>query len=191
MRRNAPTTSAAVYALPTYASGKAHTPIQFRRSVRCLLSFSVVYCWSNVANYTEAQKAEAVELYVEVGTAEAARRIGVTPRSINNWAKAAGVTSQERVQKTEGAREVLAATQAEKREELRGLLLDAGIHHVTQSIAAESGRDAQAYMVGAGIGIDKYRLEMGEATELVITGDMMDQAIIELRASLGEDPPTR
>ena len=140
-----------------------------------------------MANYTDTQKAEAVSLYVEVGTAEAARRIGVTPRSINNWAKAAGVTSQERIQKTEGAREVLKATHAEQREELRRLLLEAGIHHVKEAIAAASGRDAQAWMIGAGIGIDKYRLEMGEATELVITGDMMDQALMTWEAELGED----
>ncbi len=134
-----------------------------------------------MTNYTDAQKAEAVELYVEVGTAEAARRIGVTGRTITNWAKAAGVTSQERVQKTESAREVLQATQAEKREELRVLLLDAGIHHVTQSIAADTGRDAQAYMTGAGIGIDKYRLEMGEATGRTETVDLASaEASIDL-----------
>lgn len=144
-----------------------------------------------MANYTDAEKAEAVELYVEVGTAEAARRIGVTPRSINNWAKAAGVTSQERIEKTESAREVLKATHAEQREELRGLLLEAGINHVKKSINAEAGRDAQAWMIGAGIGIDKYRLEMGEATDVIITGDMMDKAIIELRADIAENTPTQ
>ena len=138
-------------------------------------------------NYTDAQKAEAVKLYVEVGTAEAARRIGASKASIVGWAKAAGVTSQAKVQKTEVAREVLAAVTARKREELRELLLDAGIRHVERSIAADSGREAQAYMIGAGIGIDKYRLEMGEATELVITGDMMDQALMTWEAELGED----
>ncbi len=47
-------------------------------------------------NYTDAQKAEAVDLSVEVGTAEAARRTNVTTRTINKWMKAAGVTSPER-----------------------------------------------------------------------------------------------
>ena len=144
-----------------------------------------------MANYTDAQKAEAVDLYVEVGTAEAARRTGASTRSIIGWAKKAGVTAQAKVEKTEVAREVLAAVTAKKREELREVLLDAGIHHVGRSIAADTGRDAQAYMIGAGISVDKYRLEMGEATELVITGDMMDQAINELRADLGKDASPR
>ena len=144
-----------------------------------------------MANYTDAQKAEAVNLYVEVGPTEAAKQTGISRRSINTWANQAGHTAQANIKKTEAAREVLASATAVKREELREVLLDAGIHHVKQSIAAESGRDAQAYMTGAGIGIDKYRLEMGEATEVVITGDMMDQAIMELRANSGEDAPIR
>jgi len=36
----------------------------------------------------------------------------------------------------------------------------------------------QLLSVGVGIFLDKYRLEMGEASEVVITGDMMDQAIL-------------
>ena len=139
-----------------------------------------------MSNYTDTQKAEAVDLYVEVGTAEAAEQVGVSGRTILRWAKDAGVVSQDRIQKTEAAREVLQATQAEQRQELRGLLLEAGIHHVRRSVAADTGRDAQAFMIGAGIGIDKYRLEMGEATALVITGDMMDQAINEMRIELGD-----
>ena len=35
--------------------------------------------------------------------------------------------------------------------------------------------------------LDKYRLELGEASEVVITGDMMDQAILGMKAELGED----
>ena len=125
-----------------------------------------------MANYTDAQKAEAVQLSVDVGTAEAARQTGASKRSIVGWVKAAGVTTQAKIQKTEAAREVLAAVTAKRREELDGLLLDAGIHHVKQSMAADSGREAQAYMIGAGIGIDKYRLEMGEATGRTETVDL-------------------
>ena len=46
--------------------------------------------------------------------------------------------------------------------------------------------------VGVGTFLDKYRWEMGEATEVVITGDMMDQAILGMKAELGEnDTPRR
>ena len=136
--------------------------------------------------YTDTQKAEAVDFYLEHGTTKAARHIGVTTRTINNWVKAAGVTSQERIEKTQPARDALAAERAVKREELRVLLLDAPIRHVRQAIETGKARDAQSWMVSAGIGVDKFRLEMGEATALVITGDMMDQAINEMRAELGD-----
>ena len=125
-----------------------------------------------MSNYTDAQKAEAVKLYDEVGATEAARQTGISRRSINTWANQAGHTAQANIKKTEAAREVLAAVTAKKREELREVLLDAGIHHVKQSIAADSGREAQSYMTGAGIGIDKYRLEMGEATGRTKTVDL-------------------
>ncbi len=123
-------------------------------------------------NYTDAQKAEAVDLSVEVGATEAARQTGISKRSINTWRNQAGHTARANIKKTEAATEVLVAVAAEKRQELRGLLLDAGIHHVRQSIAADSGRDAQAWMIGAGIGVDKYRLEMGEATGRMETVDL-------------------
>ncbi len=125
-----------------------------------------------MSQYSDTQKAEAVELYLTDGTAKAAKQFGVTTRTINNWVKDAGVTSQERIEKTEGAREVLAATQAEKREELRVLLLDAPIRLVQQAIDTDRARDAQSWMIAAGIGVDKFRLEMGEATGRTETVDL-------------------
>ncbi len=134
-----------------------------------------------MTNYTDAQKAEAVNLYLVIGATAAAKQTGISRRSISTWANQAGHTAQANIKKTEVAREVLASAVAEKREELRGLLLEAGIHHVTQSIAADTGRDAQAYMTGAGIGIDKYRLEMGEATGRTETVDLASaEASIDL-----------
>jgi hypothetical protein len=46
-------------------------------------------------------------------------------------------------------------------------------------------------MTTAAIGIDKYRLEMGEASEVVVTGDMMDQAILAMKVELGEEDTPR
>ena len=40
--------------------------------------------------YTDEQRAEAVDLYVKHGAAEAARLSGISNRSIRGWAKAAG-----------------------------------------------------------------------------------------------------
>ncbi len=142
---------------------------------------------SKQSTYTDQQKSDAVDLYVEHGTAEAARRTGITGRTMTRWAKAAGIVSQDRIEKTEQARDVLAATQAEKREELRVLLLDAPIRLVRQALEAEKARDAQSWMIAAGIGVDKFRLEMGEATEVIITGDMMDKALLDWETELGQN----
>ena len=145
---------------------------------------------SKQPRYTDEQKSDAVTLYVEHGTAEAAELTGINGRSILRWAQAAGVVSQDRIEKTEQAREVLAATQAVKREELRVLLLDAPIRLVQQAIETEKARDAQSWMVAAGIGVDKFRLEMGEATEVIITGDMMDKALLDWETELGQNDTT-
>jgi transposase-like protein len=139
-----------------------------------------------MTRYTDAEKQEAVRLYVEVGTAEAARQTGASPRSVNAWAQAAGVTAQAKVEKTEAARQVLASQRAAQRENVRILYLDK-IEACLEAINPAKPREAKDLMTTAAIGTDKFRLEMGEATELVITGDMMDQAIHNFRAELGED----
>lgn len=43
--------------------------------------------------WTEEQKAEALELYVEHGPSEAARRTGIPSKTISSWAKRSGVQS--------------------------------------------------------------------------------------------------
>lgn len=140
--------------------------------------------------YTDIQKAEAVELYLEHGTAKAAEMTGITPRSIIRWANAAGV-SQDKGKQTEQARIVLAGENAMKREQLRAGAIDkaldmltrmdlphtdfkvAGsqIHEVEWS-TARSG-DVKNYAISFAILLDKFRLEMGEATGRMETVDLV------------------
>ena len=154
-------------------------------------------------NYTDAQKAEAVDLYVEVGTAEAARRVGTTTRTITRWASAAGVVSADRAKKVEHTVEGRDAANKDRRSRIRDKvlakaedLLDRmdekhidfrGKDNKKVTFPKATSGDVRNYAVSFGVLLDKYRLEMGEATEVVITGDMMDQAIIELRADIGQD----
>ncbi len=138
-------------------------------------------------NYTDAQKAEAVDLSVEVGTAEAARRTNVTTRTINNWMKAAGVTSAERAKKMDHTVEGRDAFNKERRNRIRDKVLKKAENLLDRMDQKATSTDVRNYAVSFGVLLDKYRLEMGEATEVVITGDMMDQAIIELRADIGQD----
>ncbi len=154
--------------------------------------------------YTDTQRSEAVTLYVEHGAAEAARRTGINKRSISRWASAADVSADRDKNLTDGA-DRLALQSREKREQLRIDALDKAADmlarmdqphidykaagrelHKVEYETARSG-DVKNYAVSFAILLDKYRLEMGEATALVITGDMMDQAINEMRIELGDD----
>jgi hypothetical protein len=56
------------------------------------------------AAYTPDQRDEAVRLWQEHGTAEAARRTGISGRTIVRWASEAGLMTHDNVQKTADAR---------------------------------------------------------------------------------------
>ena len=115
-----------------------------------------------MSQYTdETRKAAADRVAAGESPTAIARDIGVTPRTINNWAKKYGVTSQERTKKAAEAREVLAAKQDAKREQLKNLLLDKALM-LTEAIAP--GKGVRDNATALGILIDKYRLEMGEST---------------------------
>jgi transposase-like protein len=72
--------------------------------------------------YTNQQKAEAVDSYVEHGAAEAARLTGISSRSIRGWARAAGVAAA-RDKNLIDASDRLALQQHADRAELRSVLI--------------------------------------------------------------------
>lgn len=149
--------------------------------------------------YTEEQKAEAVELAQEVGTSEASRRTGASATSIKRWTADAGLTDQTKREKTEAAREQLAIQRAKKREDLRNLLLDKALDllgRMDEEHKDYRGKDVTAvywdkapsgatkdYATAAAILIDKFRLEMGEATGRTEVHGDLDR---EIASRLGE-----
>ena len=155
--------------------------------------------------YTEQQKSDAVALYVEHGAAEAARLSDINVRSIRRWAKAADVSADRDKNLTDAA-ERLTKQSTAQRAAIRVDLLDR-IADVLKRMdephidfrgkdatqvewpTATSG-DVKNYAVSFGILLDKYRLEMGEATEVIITGDMMDKALLDWETELGQNDTT-
>ncbi len=153
-------------------------------------------------SYTDKQKTEAVALYVEVGAAEAARQTGAGARTIRRWADEAGMAAARDKNLTDAA-ERLTRQSTAQRAEIRVDLLDR-IADVLKRMdephidfrgkdatqvewpTATSG-DVKNYAVSFGILLDKYRLEMGEATEVIITGDMMDKALLDWETELGQN----
>jgi hypothetical protein len=132
-----------------------------------------------MTKYTDDQRRNAVNLYIQHGTAEASRRSGISTRSIKRWAKDSDVVAQART-KTDTARAELARRNAERRERIKTQLLEKiedllgrmNLPHVdfkgkdAQMVTypvATSG-DVKNYAVSVAVLIDKYRLEMGEST---------------------------
>ena len=132
--------------------------------------------------YTDEQRAEALVLYVEHGTAEASRRTDIPRRTIRHWANHEGLAAARDLVLTEGG-ERLAKTYKVMRAEARVLMVEkitdllermdqphvefkvAGneIHEVTHQIA--SSGDVKNYASAMKLILDSFRLEMGETTD--------------------------
>lgn len=151
--------------------------------------------------YSPELRAEVIALAVEVGPAEAARRHGLNPSTVASWSSKAGMGTVA-AEKTRAATLAAQARRQTKREELRRLLLDKAVDLVKRMDEPHidfKGKDAdevtypkapaqacQQYATAAGILIDKFRLELGEATAWVVTEDAIDTAIRSLETELGE-----
>lgn len=168
--------------------------------------------------YSEEEKQNALDLYREVGLAEAWRQTGIPKPTIVTWAKQAGV----RTFGTENTREATLAHIAyadQLRAELRVSLLEKTVDLLERMDAEETefvGKDGNGVVypiarpesvrhlaTSVGILIDKYRLEVGEATSRsesrdltsALTDDELDAAIREAeeavrRAASAEGAPS-
>lgn len=151
------------------------------------------------SQYTDEQKAEALELYLEFGPAEASRHCGIPSGTIRSWAYRADLP-RLRYEQTEEATQAASARRDLKREELRELLLDQSIdliHRMNEEHKDYRGKDAvywdrapsgstKDYATAAAILIDKYRLEMGEATTRTYHegSDDIDRRVSQLVAEM-------
>jgi transposase-like protein len=150
--------------------------------------------------YTDEQKAEAVRLYVEEGPEEAAAAVGCSRRQVYRWLGSHNVTPK----KPDQRRADTESRHIQRREELRDLLLDQALdmlHRMNEMhiewrevdgqqeqivhLVAGAG-EVKSYALAAGILIDKYRLEMGEATSRTISegADDIDRSVAQLVAEL-------
>lgn len=165
-------------------------------------------------DYSEAERIEAVAKVAELGLGSAWRETGIPKPTLARWAKKAGVETYQ-PEKAAHATDALRAMHAERREKLRVALLDKALDMLDRMDAEHvefKGKDAdevvypiapasavQNYATSAGILLDKYRLEMGEATsrnesrdlthddhEAAILKDIL-QAELSKRGERGDD----
>lgn len=103
--------------------------------------------------YTDAQKAEALDLYESLGAAEAQRRTGINAGTIRSWASRAGVATAA-AETTRAATEVSTAQRIHRAEEFRTQMV-ATLAEVARTAAAkelallQSGKATLHEVVGA------------------------------------------
>lgn len=145
--------------------------------------------------YTDEQKTEAVRLYVEVGASEASRLIGCSRDSVYEWLALHPTSVGDLKEKERRAARVL--MREAKREAARDAMLDAWmIGAATAASIASDPSQARAYqLLSTGVGTfeDKYRLEMGEATNRTITegADDIDRSVTQLVAEMARRSETQ
>jgi transposase-like protein len=162
--------------------------------------------------WSDEQKADAIVVAAEYGLTEGWRRTGVPKPTLARWLRAAGIGT-DHVPKTREATIAAAARADQLRAELRTRLLEQALDLLDRMDAEHvdfKGRDVtevvfpiapagavQNYATSVGILIDKYRLEVGEATTRSesrditgnLTDDELDDAIREAEEALrGADP---
>lgn len=135
-----------------------------------------------MSRYTDQDRQNALHLYTEHGTAETSRQTGIPERTIVRWANQAGLVSHADRKKTQAAREA-------RRSRIRDLLLEKTETLLESMDSSNAGKLA----VPIGILIDKYRLEMGEATSRSesLSDDAIDTEIRRLVTELNGHQETQ
>lgn len=134
------------------------------------------------SQYTPEQKTEALAVYATDGLAAAVRATGIPKGTIRSWADRTGTSTVAPAERTAAAVEAATARRAELREDLRTKLLEKAVDMLERiddphvdfrgntaeriDLERPSASDCQRYATAAAILLDKFRLEMGEATDL-------------------------
>jgi transposase-like protein len=154
--------------------------------------------------FSEEEKQDAIRLVAEGGLASAWRETGIPKPTLVRWCKDAGV-ERFHPERTRAAVDALQQSAALNRERLRSELLERALdilERMDEPHVEFKGKDAdevtypiapaaavQNYATSAAILIDKYRLEMGEATgrQESWTNDFADHEARDVANSIREE----
>jgi transposase-like protein len=120
--------------------------------------------------YSDEQKREALDLFLEHGSSEAGRRTGIPAGTIAAWASRSGITGPP-TPEVVNALAVQAASMAERKQALArdlGTLAAKAVAKLAQRIEADdvNARDLVSALTAA---VDRMQLLTGAATERVET----------------------
>jgi len=128
------------------------------------------------SSYTDEQRQQAIDMYVEHGTKHTVETLGIPRRTILDWAKKAGVVAQADTEKTAQARAVNAErVQAAWGDYRENEALGAGAaaasmrNGVLEASANNNHQLLRARATAYGIFVDKAELLSGRATSRVET----------------------
>lgn len=118
-----------------------------------------------MAKWTPEQRAEALELYVELGPSAASERTGIPKGTIGWWASEAGIRT-DGAERTAAATEAAALRWAERRANLADRIGAVAELALVQTEAAleDDDRKAKDFALTMAVLIDKAQLLSGDAT---------------------------
>lgn len=143
---------------------------------------------AEVRTYDPAKRAEALEVYGTQGLAAAHEATGVPKSTLRDWARAEGLDTAalagadaERTAAANVARESRCYA---LRLEARELFITRTLEALERMERATTGGEWFNFAKAAGTCLDKYRLEMGEATDRIERGFDWDGDMDRLRREL-------
>lgn len=133
--------------------------------------------------YTDEQKVKALELLETQDIWAACQAVGANHTTIYRW-HAAHVRTLLKEDPELAADEEAEGKVLRSRLQRRLLLI--AMAHADRSDAARDGTQALRYMTAAAIALDKYRMELGEATSRTISegADDIDRSVKQLVAEM-------
>lgn len=133
--------------------------------------------------YTQAERAHALELYVEHGPAEASRRSGIPSGTIRQWALREGLVKA----RAEGVRanvDAMRLTWAQRRGEICVRAGEVAANLLERADGSERSRDASDFMRGFAVAVDKAQLLDGAPTERVASQVERVEKVKQMRDEL-------
>lgn len=141
--------------------------------------------------HTDEVKTEALKRYPDEGIAIVADSLGIPRGTLSVWVHRAGL-QRVHPQKTEAATQARIDLQADIRAEVQLAFLTEAWESLEQARTAKP-QDRVKLVTAAAVAIDKYRLEMGEATSRTITesADDIDRSVSQLVAEMARRGSTQ
>jgi hypothetical protein len=135
-------------------------------------------------SYADAERNEALSLYLEVGAAEASRRCGVPAGTIRQWAHRRGLTTA-RTASARASVEAARLTWAQRRAEVATRAGEGAATFLDDAIAEKSARNRRDLMAAFKMAAEGAQLLSGGATERVeLTEEQRRERVRELRDEL-------